>query len=38
MSTDTVEHRRKVEEEALLEGQLVFKGPQKNLFDEEDDS
>jgi hypothetical protein len=39
MSTEGKKERRKVEEEELLEGQLVFKGPQGDLVedDEEED-
>lgn len=37
MSTERKKERRKVEEEDLLEGQLVFKGPQKDLFEDEEE-
>jgi hypothetical protein len=35
MSTEEKKERRKVEEEELLEGQLVFKGPQGDSKEEE---
>ena len=36
MSTEEESDRRNVEEEELLEGQLVFKGPQGSIEDEEE--
>jgi len=38
MSTEGKKERRNVEEEELLEGQLVFKGPQGDKEENEEES